>query len=200
MELGGGGPRPAGHVDPGHLAREAGGLDGGVRQVAGEGMLAQDLRDLPPEAGRDPEASHVAKPLEERGGQRPCGLGPGGGGRLAELIARRGLCHEAHLEIGAGVGQPGAQPEARRRVDGVDPAGDGPLVRAGPVEEPALDRHGITLSRPGSDPFRERGADPGLKVMAGRRGPCRRRAWRRGRGRTRGTSGAIPPPATRSRG
>ena len=65
MELGGAQPRLAGHVDPRHLAGEAGGLDGGVQQVAGERVLAQDLRDLAAEPGRDAEASDLPEGLQE---------------------------------------------------------------------------------------------------------------------------------------
>jgi len=57
VELGGARPRHAGYVDPRHLPREARGLDGGVQEVAGEGMRAEDLRDLTSDAADEQPAA-----------------------------------------------------------------------------------------------------------------------------------------------
>ncbi len=63
-----------------------------------------------------------------------------------QLVARRRLGDEAHLEVDRPVAQTGVELE-QRALAGVDPARHRALVRAASIEEPALDRHPSALSR-----------------------------------------------------
>lgn len=154
MELAGGRVRRDRAVHPGHLARQARGLDRRVQDAARQRTGPQETGDVAPQAGDDPHPDQAREPIQELPAARPRLLRPGPELGRDDLVARRRLRGETDLEVDGAVGQPLAELE-QAVLARVHPARDQALVGPLSVKQATGDRHpGCLPDAPRATPSR----------------------------------------------